>query len=154
MGLLDIIPIVGGIIDKAIPDPQAKMDLQLKLAQLADGEASRAHDESMGQIDINKIEAANPNVFVAGWRPALGWGCVLGVLYSVILAPMFHLGMPDVSFLETILLGILGLGGGMRTLEKIKGVDTQGVVIKTPVVQEAAPVVVKKKKPLGGLWPF
>ena len=156
-GILDIIPIVGDLINKAIPDPQAKADLQLKLATLADQAASRAHEQDMGQIEINKVEAANPSLFVAGWRPALGWGCVLALVYSTVGAPALHLPVPDISFLETVLLGILGLGGTMRTFEKVKGVSTDTVTVKpaTSVTPVASPtVVLKKKKPLGGLWPF
>lgn len=157
MGLpiLDIINVLNPIIDRVFPDPNQKMTMQLELAKLADQEAARAHEQDMGQIEVDKVEAANPNIFVAGWRPALGWGCVAALLYSTIIAPAGGLTVPDLSFLETVLLGILGLGGTMRTIEKVKGVATEGVTVKpastTPIATPVAPV---KKKPLGGLWPF
>jgi hypothetical protein len=130
------------------------MDLQLKLAQLADQEASRSHDEMMGQIEVNKVEAANPSLFVAGWRPAIGWACVAGTVYSVLLSPLFHLPMADTSFLETILLGILGIGGGLRTIEKVKGVSTTAVGNPAPqeAGQPAAPLSPPRRKKFLGLF--
>lgn len=85
-----------------------------------------------GQLDINKIEAASPSVFVAGWRPFIGWTCGAAFAYKFVLAPAIAFGLaayghpidlPVLDFTEmsTVLLGMLGIGG-LRTLEKIKGV--------------------------------
>lgn len=122
-GILDILNVVGTIVDRVIPDPKDKMDLQAKLAEIADQEAQRGHDELMGQIEVDNTEATNPNMFVAGWRPFVGWGCGAALLYSTVAAPLFHTAVPDLSFLQTVLLAMLGIGG-MRTVEKINGVDT------------------------------
>lgn len=86
-----------------------------------------------GQLDTNKAEASNPNWFVAGWRPYLGWilGTGFGIVYVV--GPMAEwiatlAGHPvkfpqlDMGTLMTLLGGMLGLGG-LRTTEKIKGVE-------------------------------
>jgi hypothetical protein len=81
------------------------------------------------QAEINKIEAASPNLFVSGWRPAAGWVCVLGLLYSVFLRPLiswcstlwaFSAVPPviDNILLMQLLFGMLGLGA-FRTWEKI-----------------------------------
>lgn len=151
MGLpiLDIVNVVGKIVDKAIPDPQAKAQLQLELAKLADAEDARLHEADMGQIEVNKVEAANPSVFVAGWRPGIGWACCAGFVYSTMVAPLFHLGMPDLSFLRDVLLGMLGLAGGMRTIEKIKGVDTVAVgKPNTPILQTQAQAAGQPAAPL------
>ena len=96
----------------------AQLDADLKLAQ--------------GQIAVNQVEAAAPSVFVAGWRPFIGWVCGMALAYKFVLAPMaaFVLaayGHPvvlqvlDFSEMSTVLLGMLGIGG-LRTIEKIKGV--------------------------------
>jgi hypothetical protein len=122
MSLIPILDIIGHVVDKVIPDPAQRAQLQLDLAKLADQEAVRDHEEAMGQIDVNKVEAASASLFVAGWRPAVGWGCVAALVYSTVLAPLFHFGMPNLDFLETVLLGMLGMTGTMRTIEKIKGV--------------------------------
>lgn len=85
-----------------------------------------------GQFDTNKVEAASSSVFVAGWRPFIGWVCGAAFAYKFILAPAIAFGMtaaghpitlPVLDFTEmsTVLFGMLGIGS-MRTLEKIKGV--------------------------------
>lgn len=150
-GILDILNVVSTVVDRVIPDPKDKIELQEKLAEIADREAQRDHDAEMGQIEVDKVEAANPSVFVAGWRPAVGWTCAAGFAYSTVVAPLFHFGLPDLTFLSTILLGMLGLNGGMRTLEKIKGVATEVVGNKPEAGQPNAPFVQpqKRKKFLG-----
>lgn len=85
-----------------------------------------------GQIDTNKAEAANPSVFVSGWRPAIGWVCGAGCAWNWIGVPVVaaagaFFGHPvqiapaDIGEMMPILLGMLGLGG-LRTVEKINGV--------------------------------
>lgn len=85
-----------------------------------------------GQLDINKVEAASGSVFVAGWRPFIGWVCGAAFAYKFVLAPAAAFALtaaghsvvlPVLDFTEmlTVLLGLLGLGG-LRTVEKIKGV--------------------------------
>jgi Holin of 3TMs, for gene-transfer release len=85
-----------------------------------------------GQLDINKAEAANPSVFVSGWRPFIGWVCGAGCAWNWVGLPMVKLGLAvfsiqisispaDLSEMLPLLLGMLGLGA-LRTTEKIKGV--------------------------------
>jgi hypothetical protein len=86
-----------------------------------------------GQLQVNQAEASNPSVFVAGWRPFIGWVCGAALVYHYILRPMLPwllalFGKPvpaipplDMGDLITILLGMLGLGG-LRTYEKKQGV--------------------------------
>lgn len=86
-----------------------------------------------GQLDVNKAEASNASVFVAGWRPFIGWVCGAALVYHYIVRPMLPwllaiFGKPvpaipplDMGDLITILLGMLGLGG-LRTYEKKQGV--------------------------------
>ena len=84
-----------------------------------------------GQIDVNKAEATNTNLFVSGWRPFVGWVCGMGLAYSFLGQPLiewgsinYHFIAPpklDMGDLITILLGMLGLGG-LRTYEKKAGV--------------------------------
>lgn len=82
------------------------------------------------QIEVNKIEAQNENIFISGWRPFIGWVCGSAFAYHFILQPlmMFILAqfgstviLPvfDMSALNTVLMGLLGLGG-LRTVEKFK----------------------------------
>ena len=145
--LLDLFDVIGKVVDRVIPDPAQKIDLQIKLAQLADQEASRSHDEMMGQIEVNKVEAANLNVFVSGWRPAIGWGCGAALIYNTLVAPMFHLGMADLGFLQTVLMAMLGIGA-MRSYDKKQGTETDLPLLK-PVPTQSNPTSPPRKKFLG-----
>jgi hypothetical protein len=100
-------------------DPTLQAELE-KLALQADGIQAQA------QADINKIEAASPRFFVAGWRPAVGWTCVLILLAAYIVLPILQAAgvqsTPKIEMGELwpVLMGILGLGG-MRSFEKVRG---------------------------------
>lgn len=79
-----------------------------------------------GQLDINKEEAKNPNLFVSGWRPFVGWMCGSGLGYNVLIYPVAIAWFPklqqaDMGTLMTLLLALLGMGG-MRMYEKLNGV--------------------------------
>jgi hypothetical protein len=163
--LIPIIDVIGKIIDRVIPDPAAKAQLQLELAQLADAENQRAHDEMMGQIGTNTEEAKSSNMFVAGWRPAVGWIGAIGVGYSFVVEPMmswvarvmFHYGgsfpVLDNGQLMTLVMGMLGFGG-LRTYEKYKGVPDSSPFAGNDPIAAPAPVFPPKKKILGVTWPF
>jgi len=78
------------------------------------------------QNEVNKIEAQHRSIFVAGWRPFIGWVCGVALLYNFILRDIIAWLSPGVmppalqmDHLITILLGMLGLGG-LRTYEKLK----------------------------------
>lgn len=78
------------------------------------------------QSEINKMEAQHRSVFVAGWRPFIGWICGVALFYNFIIRDVIAwvspMAMPpaiQMDQLITILLGMLGLGG-LRTFEKIK----------------------------------
>ena len=124
---------------KGFPDPALKVKAQLDLATLQqNGELQRmAMDAGLaqGQLDINKIEAANPRLLVSGWRPALGWVCVLGLAMQFVVGPFATWGASlasktivfpvlDLGTLMTLLFGMLGLGG-LRSYEKINGVASK-----------------------------
>ena len=91
-----------------------------------------AHELAKGQLAVNAEEAKSKNIFVAGWRPFVGWTCGLALFLHFLAIPISdvviaHLGYPpleypgfDMDTLMTVLLGMLGLGG-MRSFEKMKG---------------------------------
>lgn len=125
----------GKLIDRLIPDPAQKQAAALELLKLQQsGELARLTAETdlaKGQLGVNLAEASNPNLFVSGWRPFIGWICGSGLGYAFLIRPIAspwaqkYLGAPmealDMSTLGTLLFGMLGLGG-MRTVEKINGV--------------------------------
>lgn len=138
MALLDfLVGPVMDIVNKLIPDPAAKAQAQLQLLQLQQSEEFKEIDAAIQtaklQTDTNAIEASNSNLFVAGWRPFVGWICGLGLFYQVFglqllawICALNHWPVPqsaDVGTLITMLGGMLGLGA-MRTVEKTKGINS------------------------------
>ena len=113
------------VLDKFIPDPAAKAEAEAALR-----DSLQKWDAA--QTEINKVEAANSNVFVSGWRPFIGWTCGAAFAYHFVLQPILvfvlaafgvavTLPVFSMESLMTVLMGLLGLGG-LRTLEKFKGV--------------------------------
>jgi hypothetical protein len=112
------------ITGKEILDPNKQAELLAKI-QEAENAASTA------QIEINKIEAAHPSIFVAGWRPFIGWICGIGLGYHYIGFSLVQWGVAifnlnvippklDTEGLLSIVFALLGLGT-LRTIEKVKG---------------------------------
>ena len=121
---------VTGLLDKFIEDKDVKNKLAHDLSTMAE---RHAQELAKGQLEVNKVEAAHKSLFVAGWRPAIGWICGLGMASNFILIPManFILALTGsavvVPLLDTgemmpVLMGMLGLGA-MRTYEKKEGVQ-------------------------------
>lgn len=117
-----------------IPDPNARREAEEAFRTQA---AEIAAAQSQAQTEVDKTEAASASVFVAGWRPFVGWICGCALAWQFILLPILsyavsivatarHISIPplpslDTSSLYTVLMGMLGLGG-LRTWEKVSGV--------------------------------
>ena len=130
-----LIPVIGTVLEKVLPDPQAQADAKIKLMELAQKSELAVLDAetkmALGQIEVNKVEAG-ADLFRGGWRPATGWACVFGLVYQFLLQPVlpwlvtvFGGSVPplppiDNETLMVLLTGMLGLGG-LRTFERIKG---------------------------------
>ena len=71
------------LLDKVIEDKDEKNRIAFELSTLAERHAAEL---AKGQMEINKVEAAHKSLFVAGWRPCIGWVCALGLLYNTILS--------------------------------------------------------------------
>ena len=123
---------VAGLLDKFIPDADQKMKIAAELSTMAE---RHAQELAKGQLEVNKVEAASKSMFVAGWRPAVGWVCVLGMAMNFIIVPMGNFGlsladiqvvipMIDTSQMMPVLMGMLGLGA-MRTVEKVQKVSRE-----------------------------
>lgn len=124
------------IINKIFPDPAAKAAAQLELLKLQQaGEFKQLETDlsmAQGQMAANAVEAANPSVFVSGWRPFIGWTCGTAFCINFVVGPLgewiallngkvAHFPQMDVATMLPVLLGMLGLGA-MRTFEKKNGV--------------------------------
>ena len=140
-GIAGILKPISDIILKVVPDKSAAA---AAVAQLNMLQAQGALQEELiqlqavtsAQTDVDKVEAASTSVFIAGWRPYVGWVCGTGLAISCIIAPLFTwlaalAGHPIVfpalndPLLQSTLAGMLGLGHISRTVEKIKGVAGQ-----------------------------
>ena len=127
MGLFDITGL-GGVTDvlkeliQLFPNAEQR---ERAASKIQDAESAIAAAQSA----TNTAEAANESVFVSGWRPACGWACVIGLIYSSILAPVLHLPQADSNVLTSILFGMLGLGT-MRSAEKINSSIQAGKLLK------------------------
>ena len=123
----------GKLLDKLIPDEKARAEAQVELMKEA---AKQQHEGMMGQLQVNLKEAENPNIFVSGWRPFIGWVCGSALAYNFILHPFLSWGMmvwfpaspvPPLlmaDYLMELVFAMLGMAG-WRTVEKIKGVASK-----------------------------
>lgn len=114
---------VAGIIDRFVETDEEKRAAGLIKARLM-------MQPSLVQAELNKVEAAHRSVFVAGWRPFIGWVCGLALFYNFVARDLLawtilNTGLqasmpPDLAMDEllTVLLGMLGLGA-FRTVEKL-----------------------------------
>ena len=120
-GIGSVADLANTVIGKIWPDKSEQERQQLAAAVMV----------VQGQLGINKAEAANPSVFVSGWRPAIGWICGgacawnwigLPIAKAALLVAGYNLAMApaDISEMLPILMGMLGLGG-LRTIEKLNG---------------------------------
>lgn len=110
------------VINKIWPDKSEQERAQIAMATSV----------VMGQLEINKAEAANPSLFVSGWRPFIGWTCGAGCAWNWVGLPVVKaactiagysvaLTAADISEMMPLLVAMLGLGG-YRTYEKVTGV--------------------------------
>ena len=134
MSLLALIPLIGDVLDKVLPDAAAAADAKFRLVELAQrGESElnqTAKELALGQIEVNKAEAQSGKA-AALWRPGAGWVCVAGMGYTFLAQPLLSWmsavqGWPvpppiATDTLMVLLTGMLGLGG-FRSVEKVKGV--------------------------------
>jgi len=130
MALLSLMRPATKLLGKFIEDKDVKNKLAHEVATMAE---KHAQELAKGQLAINKEEAKSGNIFIAGWRPFIGWACGVALVWHFIAAPfiiffaaLFGATLPalpefDMGSLMTVLMGMLGLGG-LRTFEKYKKV--------------------------------
>ncbi len=132
LGISSVVESVGKVIGDLHTSDKERMELELESKRI-----DQAID--LGQMEVNKVEAANQNLFVAGWRPAIGWVGAGAMFYQFLLYPLLVWAwvwlqaegyvpkevkpppMLDTEALWVILSGMLGIAG-MRSFEKSRGV--------------------------------
>jgi len=135
-------PLLGPVVDKIvdrIPNvndrAQAKEEIEKQLLDVV----ARA---DMQQMKINEIEASHKSIFVAGWRPFIGWICGIGILWAFLLRPIaiiitevfcpdlqLDLNLIETKGLMELVMAMLGMSG-LRTYEKFKGVARNASLLK------------------------
>lgn len=130
-----------GLLSRFFPSKERALEFQQELQKMMLDQQCRITDAALAaqqaQIDVNKEEAKSSSLFVAGWRPAIGWVCGFALAWQFVLQPMLtwclavlclyqDLNLPplptlDTGPLMTVMLGMLGLTAA-RTVEAIQGV--------------------------------
>lgn len=127
-----LLPMLGEVLDRVVPDQasaaKARVEMEAKLLEAATAQAAQ-------QAATNQVEAGHRSIFVAGWRPFIGWVCGAGLAWAFLLAPMLAWMLPlagiatvmpvlQVDHLMELVVAMLGLGA-LRSFEKVKGVNSR-----------------------------
>jgi hypothetical protein len=131
LGIGSIVETVGNIADNLITTDKERLELELENYKVDAGLLQ-------SQAAVNAAEAAHESVFVAGWRPAIGWVGAAALAYQFLVYPLLVWGwallqargwvaatltpppMLDTDALWVLLTGMLGIAG-MRSFDKVKG---------------------------------
>lgn len=110
---------IGGVFDKLFTSDEERMQAGAVMEKL------RQHPGEL-QVMLNQVEAQHRSIFVAGWRPFIGWVCGVGLSFVFVINPVIQWAvnrpgpaMPTDVMLELV-VAMLGMGG-LRTFEKVKG---------------------------------
>lgn len=123
-----VLDVGGKLIDRLLPDKGANDAAKAQLLQM---QLAGELQQISGQIEVDKVEAASNSMFVAGWRPYIGWICGTGLAYQFIARPIFqavtdlcgsHIAWQslDLGTLMTLLVGMLGMTAA-RSYDKTQG---------------------------------
>lgn len=126
-----LLPVIGDVVGRFLPEDKeaaakAKREIEAELTK-------HLAQIDLAQLDINKAEGQHRSMFVACWRPFIGWTCGVALAYTYVLQPILvfilaqsgylvQLPIMDLTVMMPVLLGMLGLGG-LRSFEKFKGVS-------------------------------
>ena len=126
-----LLPSIMDVAGRFLPeDKEKRAEAEREIeAKLADSLAKL----DLVQAETNKVEAGHRSLFVAGWRPFIGWSCGFALAYTYVLQPILTFGLAQAGYLidlpavnlgemMPVLMGLLGLGG-LRSWEKVKGVS-------------------------------
>lgn len=136
-GVNSILDLGTKIIDRVWTDPGQRATAKLELYKAHQAgefyEADQLFRQLLVQAKAQEMESMGSSIFIAGWRPFIGWVCGVAFSLKFIIGPAFivimnqfgvHVTLPvlDVTEITALLAGMLGIGG-LRTIEKIKGVQ-------------------------------
>ena len=127
-----LLPMLGDVLDRVVPDQasaaKARVEMEAKLLEAATAQAAQ-------QAATNQVEAGHQSIFVAGWRPFIGWVCGAGLAWAFLVGPLLTWVLPAVGvatvmpvlqmeYLMELVVAMLGLGA-LRSFEKVKGVNSR-----------------------------
>ena len=110
---------IGNVVDKLFTSDEERAQGKLLMEKLAQ------HPSDL-QVELNKVEANHRSIFVAGWRPFIGWVCGTGLSFVFVINPVIQwfTGKPGpvmpVDVMLELILAMLGMGA-LRTYEKVQG---------------------------------
>ncbi len=118
-GIVETAKGVAEVVDRFVETDDEKRAFQTVMARMA-------QEPNKAQVELNRVGAAHRSVFVAGWRPFLGWVCGVGLAFTFLINPLMQWftgepgpALPNDIIMELV-LGMLGLAG-VRTAEKLAG---------------------------------
>lgn len=128
--LSSVLPSVINLVGKAFGIDMTSDENKLKAAEIELETQKLIAEQMKGQMLVNAEEARHQSIFVAGWRPFVGWVCGVSFAYHFLIQPLLvfifasfekFIDLPafDMTTLTTVLMGMLGLGV-LRTYEKTK----------------------------------
>jgi len=136
----DVVKSIGDTLDNLFTSDEERMEAEREITK-----AKRSFDykenkliteQNIAQMEVNKADANSGRFFQSGWRPAIGWVGAIALGYQFIFHPLLlwvlTLTSPetvpppliDANALYPIITGMLGIAG-MRSFDKLKGVDTK-----------------------------
>jgi hypothetical protein len=139
LALGGIVQAISQIADDLVTTDKERLDAELELRRLGLEGAKIEADLVRGQLEVNRAEAASSSLFVAGWRPAIGWIGAAAMAYQFLAYPLLiwvwallqargvvPAGLQSPPMLDTdalwvVLSGMLGIAG-LRSVEKVNGV--------------------------------
>ena len=110
---------VGNVLDGLFTSDEERLSLEVVKQRLS-------QQPALAQVELNKVEASHRSIFIAGWRPFIGWVCGVGLAFMFLINPILQWWsakagpeLPQDIILELV-LALLGLGA-LRTVEKMNG---------------------------------
>ena len=134
----DSVRAIGDSVDKLFISDEERLEKKqemLKINREYDlQENTLLAEQNIAQIEVNNLDAGSSRLFLAGWRPAIGWIGAIALFYQFIAYPLL-LWLPldkappapiDYTLLYTLITGMLGIAG-LRSYDKAKGTDTKSM---------------------------
>jgi len=133
-GISGIIKGVADVVDQFHVSDEEKHKMKMEMETHALEVMKLQMSTQAAQLEVNKAEAGHRSMFVAGWRPFVGWACGMGFIYGIMGRDMLNwiiaivapeamippLPKPPMAVLVNVLMGMLGMAG-LRTYDKVRG---------------------------------